>query len=154
MTNNASQAPDLFPTEKAVSIPRITLQLSGLGPVPSFKNAKRSFAWIDTKFRPPETMMHRGALWLKKSSVKLMARPMTEPEVKAWMDRATDLFERQLRSALATSGAGMQTAACPRSLIATLLPLDDCWTSFPEQRVKCELCAPGQEGAEIVIEPL
>lgn len=153
MTNCSQE--DLFPsTKKPESRFKVTLQVKGMGAIRSFKNAKRSFAWIDTKFRPPESMVHNGAVWLKKSTIRLMARPMTEKEVKAWMEKVTDLFESQLRSALATSGFTIQTAACPRSLIATLLPLNDCWTSFREVTVKSELCAPGDEGAEIVIEPL
>jgi hypothetical protein len=93
-----------------------------------------------------------GEYWIAKKSLKIRSMLYLEPELQAWMDQATSLFESQLRSALATSEDTIRTAACPHSLIATLLPLDDCWTNFQEVTVKSELCEKGQEGATIKIE--
>lgn len=132
--------------------PAIILELRGLGPIPSFKTNKRAFAWIDSK--SATVMTHNGEIWYRKRGLKVMARPITLPEHMEWMKKAISLIESQLRSVFRTIGVEIQTAACPRSRIATLLPLDDCWTSFRELVVKSELCAPGEEGATITIQRL
>lgn len=151
MSHPSQPQPDLFGTPKQKPSP-IILELKGLGPVPSFKTGKRAFAWIDSKSSVAIT--HNGEIYLRKRGLKAMARPITLPEHMEWKEKATSLIESQLRSALATIGAGIQTAASARSLIATLLPLDDCWTNFRALRIESELCAPGQEGASIMIERL
>jgi len=115
--------------------PKIVLEIKGLGKVPSFKNAKRAFAWMD------------------KKTGKIMARPITLPEHREWMQKAARLFESQLRSAFQIATGATPMDASLRSLIASLPP-DDCWTAIPEHFVKCELCESGNEGATIVIERL
>jgi hypothetical protein len=133
-------------------MPPIILELKGIGPIPSFKTGKRAFAWIDSK--SATVMAYKGEIWYRKRGLKAMARPITLPEHMEWMKKAISLIESQLRSVFQTIGVEIRMAACPRSRIATLLPCDDCWTSFRELVVKSELCAPGQEGATITIERL
>lgn len=148
-----SKQEDLFKTPSpAIGSLLVTIELRGLGAVPSFKTGKLAFGWMDTKTAVVATF--NGELWVRKRGMRIMARPLTKPEHQAWMKVASSRIESQLRSALATTGVAIQTAASPRSLIATLLPLDDCWTSFRELRIKSELCAPGEEGATITIERL
>lgn len=140
---------DMFPTEKEGGRTPLTIELRGitveytdrvtkqpriLKGVPSFKTGKTAFAWRD------------------KVSGKIMARPLTLPEHKKWMEKATLAIECQLRSFFQITDAKIRMVASPRSWIASLVPLDDCWTWCPETNVKCELCEPGQEGARIVIE--
>lgn len=133
-------------------MPRITLELSGLGPVPSFKTGKKAIGWLDPK--SVVTMVHGGEIWIKKRGLRIMVRPMTLPEHQEWMEKAISLIESRLRSAFQTIGVVIPMAASARSLIASLVPLDDCWTSYREVVIKSELCAPGQEGATITIERL
>lgn len=150
---NAQYQPDLLETPKPEnSLPQVTIELSGLGPIPSFKNRKLIRSWIDKERKIEE--FRDGYYWLRKDTIKVKSMLYLEPELQAWMERATSLIESQLRSATATITGRIQTAACPRSLIATLLPLDDCWTSFREVVIKNELVEPGQEGASILIERL
>lgn len=153
MKDTAVCQPDLFKTQKPEnsSLP-ITIELSGLGPIPGFKNAKVMRTWMDKATK--RKMFLNGEYWIAERSIKIRSILYLQPAMQAWMDRATNLIESQLRSALATSGAAIQTAALARSLIATLLPLDDCWTSFAEVTVKSQLCPKGQEGATITIEAL
>ena len=149
--NPANSQPELFKTPKAANGSlKVTIELSGLGPIPSFKNAKLMRAWVDKHLKVE--VFHSGHWWVRRDSLKVRSMLYTDPEMQKWMDRATSLIESQLLSALATTGVGIQTAACQRSLIATLLPLDDCWTSFRELKVSSALCAPGNEGATIEIE--
>jgi len=104
--------------------------------IPSFKTGKTAIGWLD------------------KLTNKIQARPMTLPQHQKWMELAILSIESQLRSALAITDARIRTVASPRSWIASRLPLDDSWAWCPEISVKSELCAPGQEGATIVIERL
>lgn len=104
----------------------IRLVVKGLGHVPSFKNKK---------------MITRGKL-------------ITDPKKQAWMEKAAAAIESQLRCLFQTEGAGTVTEQSLRSLILTLLPLDDSldWIGVPSgswRRVK-----KGEEGAVIEIEPL
>lgn len=129
--------PDLFVSHAlTASSPPIVLELRGLGPIPSFKNRKLIRAWID------------------KTTRKIRSLLYLEPELQQWMTQATSLLESQLSSALQTSGVETRTGALAPSQIATLLPLDDCWTSFRRVVIESELCEPGQEGATIIIERL
>jgi hypothetical protein len=146
--------PDLFKTRNTPdnSSPRIIIELSGLGPIPSFKNQKRMRAWIDKALKRREWI--NGEWWIAEKSIKVRAMLFTNPDHQAWMDQAIPLIESQLHSALAIIVGGIQTGALARSRIATLLPLDDCWTSFAELIVRSELCEKGQEGASIMIQPL
>lgn len=150
-TPQSQPQPDLFGTPKQKASP-ITLELSGLGPIPSFKNRKQMRTWVDKAMKRRE--WKGGEWWIAEKSLKIRSMLFLEHDLQVWMDRATLLLESQLRSALATSVAEIQTGALARSRIATLLPLDDCWTSFAELNIRSELCEKGQEGASIRIEPL
>jgi len=128
---NSAQQPDLLkePTASGASPIKLTVQ----GIVPSFKTQKTAYGWID------------------KASGKVHARPATLPEHKEWMKKTVQDFASQLRSAFQISASATRMDATLRSLIASL-PRDDCWTVIAETSIKSELCAPGQEGATILIE--
>lgn len=102
--------------------------------IPSFKTGKTAFGWWD------------------KFTRKIMARPLTLPEHRKWMDLATLSIESQLRSAFQITEEKTRTVASLRSWIASRLPLDDSWAWCPSIVVQCELCQPGEEGATVVIE--
>jgi hypothetical protein len=105
-----------------------------LSGVPSFKTNKTAFAWRDPK------------------TGKLMARPLTQPHHKKWMELAIRSIELSLRSAFGITDEKIQTVASPRSWIATKMPLDDSWTWCPEILVRSRLCGPNEEeGATIEI---
>lgn len=153
MKTAAVSQPDLFGSPKSgPTTMSVTLNLRGLGPIPSFKNRKLIRTWMDKASRKEE--YRDGHWWIRRDTIKLRSMLYLEPALQTWMDRATSLIESQLRSALATSAGMIQTAACQRSLIATLLPLDDCWTNFKEVHVLSQLCEKGEEGATITIEKL
>ncbi len=138
---------DLFSLTESGSRP-ITLELSGievnwqekgvlktLRGIPSFKTGKTAFGWID------------------KLTRKVMARPLTLPHHKKWMELAILSIESQLRCALEITDARIQTVASPRSWIASKVPLDDSWTWCREILVTSRLCADGEpEGATITIQ--
>lgn len=129
---------------------RITLSVSQLGHVPSFKNAKQMRSWMDKASRREE--FRNGEWWVAKRSIKLRSTLITDPAIQKWMEEVTCRFVSQLRCALAIIAGVTQTAASQRLLIASLLPRDDCWTSYREVVVKSSLCEKGQEGATITIE--
>ena len=108
----------------------ITLQIKGMGPVPSFKNSK------EIAIRP------EGKRFL-----------MTEKRVKAWMNQAIASFKSQLLCGSVTTAPTTLTAAQLRSLIASL-PADDNWKLIPVLAVTSSRCEPGEEGAIITITPL
>lgn len=91
----------------------------------------------------------------KNSKMLSRGKLFTKPEYKKWMDQCVDLFESQLRSALATTDAATSTIASDRS--TTLSPRqlrgwDDCWQIVRELYVTAERCEKGEEGATITIE--
>jgi len=104
--------------------------------VPSFKTGKMAFGWMDPV------------------SKKIMARPLTNPDHKKWMDQAILSIESQLLCALQITREKMRMVASARSWIALRVPLDDSWRWCPEILVKSESCAPGDEGAVIEIHRL
>lgn len=61
-------------------------------------------------------------------------------------------LEYQLLCAMQDATGGTLTAQQARSLIASWLPADDCWTCLPELMVKASQSA--DEGATITIERL
>jgi len=135
--------------------PSIILELSQLGPIPSFKNQKRAFAWIDSK--QSHAITHNGEIYLRKRGLKAMARPITLPEHQKWMEKAIELIACQLRSVIATEEEETRTGrsqpySMPWSVRLGLL--DDAWTHIPSIEMKCELVEPGKEGASLVLEPL
>lgn len=112
------------------ALPPLSLSIQGLGHVPSFKTQKR--ATIDRKTGRP--------------------RPITKREHLKWMQKATDSIESQLRSYLATSGHETRTGRFPRSLIASLMPLDDSSQWIKEERLTWSMAVKGEEGATLLIE--
>jgi hypothetical protein len=143
-----SNQPDMFSKEAKPLLP-VTIELKGLGPIPSFKNRKRILAWLDKALKREE--FRCGEYWIAKKSIKILTALITQPDHQQWMDTAISHIESQLRSALVTTGGVTLTGASVRSQIASLVPLDDCWTSFREVVIKSELCEPGEEGATITI---
>lgn len=111
---------------------KIVFDVRNMGHVPSFKNSKRAI--------------------LDRNTGKM--RTLTEPEVKKWMESATDAFVSQLSSLTQTTDAVIPTEPFPHSLIVSSLPLDDSRQWIGEIRVKCMDAAKGDEGATIIIEPL
>lgn len=103
----------------------------GIGAVPSFKNTKKIVRNRKT-----------GASFL-----------ITDPKKKKWMDQCIALFVHQLSCASLTRGGATSTDALPRFLTASL-PQDDCWQNVPELHVSVEKVEKGNEGCEILIEPL
>jgi len=104
----------------------IRLSVNGLGHVPSMKNSKM---WTGRKL-------------------------ITKPERQEWMKRCIRSFESQLLCAYRTSYAGTETVPSLRSWTAWSIPRDDSVHWIPELRVDVVFVEPGEEGAEIVIEPL
>lgn len=101
--------------------------------VPSFKTGKTAFAWRD------------------KATGKIMARPLTLPEHKKWMDQAILSIQSQLISALKITAERMATVAHPRSWIASRVPLDDSWAWCRETITRSRLKKPGDPDAIITI---
>lgn len=101
----------------------ITLEIKGLGHVPSFKNMKRICG----------------------------NRLITNPKAKKTMDRIKASFALQLRSAFQTTGFATSTVDLQQFLTACV-PRDDCWQVIPEITVRAVKVPKGQEGAVITIE--
>lgn len=99
--------------------------LTGIGPVPSFKNNK---------------MLTRGKL-------------ITDPKKQQWMERAIHALEFQFISLCPTTDAVTLMAWLRQSLTA-LLPPDDAWQFVPEIHLSIERVKKGQEGCRIHIERL
>lgn len=79
---------------------------------------------------------------------------ITDPDLQKRMKRITASFVSQLLSAFRTDTGETLTGCSLRSAIAYSMPDDDCWTRIPEIRIRAELCAPGNEGATILLERL
>lgn len=104
----------------------VILTIRGLGHVPSFKNMKRASS--------------RGLF--------------TEPRAKRWMQACTDSFALQLLSEFRTRGGATQTGLSRPSWIASSVPLDDSVREIRDERVFVQIVEPGQEGVDVVIEPI
>ena len=113
-----------------------TIRLEIHGSIPSYKNNKL----IITK-SPSGKPLKRALI-------------ITKPEFQARMEQIISSIVSQLLSASQTAGGQTSVASSIRSLIASCVPADDCWTKLPEIHVKGELCAEGSEGASILIERL
>lgn len=102
--------------------------------IPSFKNNKM--------------------LITKKPNGQPLREPMliTRPDLQKRMAKITESFVSQLRCAFRTESGEILTGCSLQSAIALCVPDDDCWTRLPEITVRSELCAPGEEGATVVIE--
>lgn len=106
--------------------PLLKLQIRGLGHVPSFKNMKRASA--------------KGLF--------------TEPRAKKWMQACSDSFALQLLCVFQVARRGTPTALSRQSWIASVAPLDDSVREIVEIHLRVESVEPGQEGADIGIEPV
>jgi len=102
----------------------IKLVVSGIGPTPSFKNAKK---------------MGRGKLY-------------TDPEVKAWMERCIRAIESELTSVFVAERTGTLTVCNLQSWTVSSLPLDDCLDWIKEHSVSWQ--PSDEEGFELTIEKL
>lgn len=93
-----------------MSADNFSLLVTGIGPVPSFKNKK---------------MLAHGRL-------------ITDPKRQKWMDRCIQSFESQLRSAIQTSAGGTLMGRSLRSLIAWSRQFDDSRQWIPKQSAEAE----------------
>lgn len=109
----------------------VRLQVSNMGHIPAFKNAKRSI--------------------LDKRTGR--QRTLTRKDVAQWMCQCTAHFVSQLASDIPTSDGETLTVEQLQSLIA-LLPHDDCWSNIPVLLLTGEKCEKGQEGATITIQEI
>jgi len=78
---------------------------------------------------------------------------IVDNETRDWKRRAIKSFVFQLLSGTATTGCATPTPLCPQSLIASLPP-DDRWQNIPDIHLTSIKVKPGEEGADITIEPL
>lgn len=129
-----SSQKDLFASPTAATPSRLVLEVKGI--VVSFKNSKILIA--------------------KGRNGRPLPRPLliTKPELQKRMEEITESFVSQLLSAFPTGDGATLTGHSLRSAIASCTPADDCWTCLPEIHLKAELCAPGQEGATVILERL
>lgn len=101
---------------------KLTLTITGLGHVPSFKNGK---------------MLARGRL-------------ITNPKKQEWMKQCIASFQSQFVSLCPTIVGATLTESLAQFLIASL-PQDDCWQSVPELNISVNRVGKGKEGAVIEI---
>lgn len=104
----------------------IRLSIQGIGHVPSMKNSK----------------------------VKAPNGIFTKPKYARWMQACKDSFALQLLCEYRTRENAMPTGRSRQSWIASSLPLDDSVREIVEERIRVEIVEPGQEGADVVIEPI
>jgi hypothetical protein len=109
----------------ASPLPPVKLVIRGRH-IPSFKNAKRIVG----------------------------EKLITNPEIKARKKAIEEDFVWQLLSDIRIGVLATQMGLSRRSLIALLLPEDDCWTVIPEITIKCELVEEGEEGCEVIIQKI
>lgn len=130
--NQTSRQPDLFKGQTAPGPNRIVLKLDRIPP--SFKNSKMII-----------TKNPRG---------KPLPRPMliTKPEYQQALKAITESFVLQLLSACQTAGGATLTGSSLRSAIAWSTPEDDSLTHIQEETVRAEMCEPGNEGCEVILE--
>lgn len=113
--------------------PVLKLTIKGIGHVPgNFKNRKRAI--------------------LDRRTGKM--RTLTDPKVKTWMGLAARSIASQLSSMFQIIEKGTQTAQARRSLIQSLMPLDDSLFWIELGYVRGRRVKKGEEGAEILIEQL
>lgn len=114
---------------------KIVLEIRGLGPVPSFKNAKRVAGLRRTG----------NSSWQGNPTL------ITRPDIKARVKSFTNAIALRLRSLCPTDGSGT-IQECWRRFATASLPRDDCWQDLEIGAVTTELVPEGQEGCRIVIE--
>ena len=70
------------------------------------------------------------------------------------MERCQDSFVSQLSCAYRTVADGMPTGLSAPSWIAFVVPLDDSVREIVEETIRVEWVEKGEEGADILIEPV
>ena len=110
---------------------KITLSVKNNGAVPAFKNKKRA---------------------IQKANGQL--RTLTDPKTRSWMDKVTLSFVCQLSSITPTTTGETLTAQQLRSLIVSLMPLDDSRQWVSQLVISDTDVEPGQEGATITIQKI
>lgn len=109
----------------------LKLSIRGLGPVPSLKNAKRVIF----------------------DKAKGHMRPLTEPRVRKWMDKATRALRLQLISAFQQIESPTWTGDF-RQFLMFYVPADDRRQIITDLEIHNVQVEPGEEGADILIERL
>lgn len=114
-------------TDPATELSDLSVRLEIKGQhIPSFKNAKRIVG---------DKLVTRQDIKDRKKSIE-------------------ESFVWQLLSDTRIASLATQMGLSRQSLIASLVPADDCWTVIPEIEIKCELVEPGQEGCEVIIKKI
>lgn len=139
---------------KPVMKPRkITLEIQGK--IPSYKNNKML---IRPSFKAVmEALAHGNLAAVRATLMAVIKKPIlmiTKPEYQQRMETMIASIESQLLSASQTACGQTFPANLTLSWIALSAPADDCWTKLPEIHIRAELCEPGNEGANVVIERL
>lgn len=110
----------------------VKLVISGVGHIPTFKNGKRvRVDWENAK-------VHQ----------------FTRKDIASTMDAIIQSIASQLYSASPTNEYGMATVPLLRSWIVSSLPLDDCTKWVRHESFDVQDVAPGEEGADIIIEKI
>lgn len=142
---------DLFSKRTAASVVKLEL----LGKIPSYKNNKMI---LKPSLKTVWLALTSGNLSRIKLALEAWAlKPVlmiTKPEYQRTMETMIASIESQLLSASQTACGQTFPESSTRSWIALSVPADDCWTKLPEIHIRAETCAPGHEGASIVIERL
>lgn len=118
-------------SSKNPDIDSLLIHIRGLGHVPSFKNSKQIT-------RP------RG----KKAGL------VTKPEYQKIKEAITQSIVSNLLSVFLITDAGTPMGQSRLSLIVSAMPEDDSRQWLEQGRWECQTVAPGEEGADILIERL
>lgn len=108
----------------------LTLEVLGMGHVPSFKNSKQ--------------------ISVNRRTGKRFLR--TDTKKAEWMERAIRALEYQLTCAFQTDAAATSTGLSARSWIASSTPADDSWKHIAEITIRAVTVPHGNEGARIQIQ--
>ena len=91
---------------------------------------------------------------MKNSRVKAPNGIFTKPTYRKWMQACDASFALQLHCEFRMRENATPTGRSRQSWIASSLPLDDSVREIVEIHIKVEKVEPGQEGADILIEPV
>ena len=90
----------------------------------------------------------------KNSKMLTRGRLITNPKNQKIMELIVQSFESQLNSHFQTSVDVTSTELCPRSWIASSVPVDDSCHDIPEIKVTWKEVTKGNEGAIVIIEKM